>query len=443
MNEPQIRVGIMHEPEIIFRLNQRYLLDPNGVPFEKLQKVNCINGQIWLNGEPVDDESLVFRPVRFRESSFELNDVTIGLNFHWERKEDQLFKGALEIIAENEKLWAINIIPLEEYLVSVISSEMSATSNLELLKAHAIISRSWLMAQIEKGGILKQTGKNYQAISETDSEYIRWYDREDHLHFDVCADDHCQRYQGITKQSTELVQQAVAETQGLFLMYNEQICDARFSKSCGGITENFGNVWEPEIHSFLQSIVDYKTNPEGFEIDLSDENAVEQWIFNSPEAFCNTTDVQVLSQVLNDYDQETKDFYRWKLIYQQADLAELIARKTGRNFGQILDLVPVERGKSGRIIKLKIVGTQLTLIIGKELEIRKTLSESHLYSAAFVVERQNIENGIPGEFILTGAGWGHGVGLCQIGAAMMALQGYKYDEILLHYFRGASLSKIY
>jgi SpoIID/LytB domain protein len=443
MNEPQIRVGIMHESEIIFRLNERFLLDPNGVPFEKLQKVNFSNGQIWLNGEPVDDESLVFRPVRFRESSFELNDVTIGLNFHWERKEDQLFKGALEIMADDEKLWAINIIPLEEYLVSVISSEMSATSNIELLKAHAIISRSWLMAQIKKGNDLKQTGKNYQVVSETSEEYIRWYDREDHLYFDVCADDHCQRYQGITRQSTELVERAVAETKGAFLMFDDQICDARFSKNCGGITESFENIWEPEIHPYLQSVVDNKTHPEGFKIDLSDEKAAEQWILNSPEAFCNTTDKQVLSQVLNDYDQETKDFYRWKLSYQQADLAELIARKTGRDFGQIIDLVPVERGKSGRIIKLKIVGTQLTLIIGKELEIRKTLSESHLYSAAFVVERQNIEDGIPGEFILTGAGWGHGVGLCQIGAAMMADQGYKYDEILLHYFRGANLSKAY
>ena len=443
MNEPQLRIGIMYQPEIIFRLNETYLLAPNGVPYEAIQKVNYRDGKIWLNDEPVDEEILVFNPVRYQKASFELNDVTIGIQFHWERKEDQTFKGSLEIRIENEKLTAINILPLEDYLVSVISSEMSATSNLELLKAHAIISRSWLLAQTEKSKAISQSGKSYQSISETPEEYIRWYDREDHLNFDVCADDHCQRYQGITRQSTALVEQAVAQTRGMLLMNDGKICDARFSKSCGGISETFENVWEPEVHPYLQAIIDNPAPANGFDTDLTNEEAAQKWIRNAPEAFCNTHDKAVLSQVLNDYDQETTDFYRWKLVYQQADLAELIARKSRRDFGAIVDLIPVERGLSGRLKKLKIVGTKLTLTIGKELEIRKTLSESHLYSSAFVVDKLDIQNGIPEQFILTGAGWGHGVGLCQIGAAMMGAKGYKYDEILLHYFRGASISKEY
>lgn len=433
----------MYQQEIIFRLNERYLLAPYGVPLEGIQKVEYLDGKIWLNGEISDEEELLFEPVRYRESSFELNDVTIGIQFHWERKEDQTFKGSLKIIIENEKLTAINILPLEDYLVSVISSEMSATSSSELLKAHAVISRSWLLAQIEKGKVLQKSGKVYQSIVETPEEYIRWYDREDHQNFDVCGDDHCQRYQGITRQSTKLVEQAVSETRGMLLMSEGKICDARFSKSCGGIAETFENVWEPEVHPYLQAIIDNPVAPEGFDTDLTSESAADKWIRNTPAAFCNTRDKEVLSQVLNDYDQETKDFYRWNLTCQQAGLAELIARKSGKEFGAIVDLIPVERGKSGRLKKLKIVGTKLTLTIGKELEIRKTLSESHLYSSAFVVDKMNIENGIPGEFKLTGAGWGHGVGLCQIGAAMMGAKGYQYNEILLHYFRGATISKEY
>ncbi|MFA5330628.1 MAG: SpoIID/LytB domain-containing protein [Prolixibacteraceae bacterium] len=443
MNEPQLRIGIMYDPEITFRLNQKYLLEPNGIPFEGVQNVSYRHGKIWLNEKSVDEDILVFQPVRYADASFELNDVTIGIQFHWERKEDQRFKGALEIRIENEKLTAINILSLEDYLVSVISSEMSATSSLELLKAHAIISRSWLVAQTEKSKSLKEAQQKYQSITETPEQYIRWYDREDHLNFDVCADDHCQRYQGITRQSTPLVEQAIAETHGMMLTNGGKICDARFSKSCGGVSETFDNVWEPEEHPYLQSIVDNPVSPEGFEIDLTEEQSAGKWIRNSPEAFCNTHDAKVLSQVLNDYDQETTDFYRWKVSYSQAVLAELIQRKSGREFGHILDLIPVERGKSGRLTKLKIVGSKRTLTIGKELEIRKTLSESHLYSSAFVVDKQDIVDGVPGEFILTGAGWGHGVGLCQIGAAMMGAKGYTYDEILLHYFRGASIEKVY
>ena len=443
MNEPHLSIGIMYEPEIIFRLNETYLLAPNGVPFDGIHKVNLREGKIWLNDEMVDEDNLFFQPVRYREASFELNDVTIGIHFHWERKEDQQFKGSLKIIMEDKKLTAINILPLEDYLVSVISSEMNATSSLELLKAHAITSRSWLLAQIEKGQKMKDSETEFLAISETPVELIRWYDREDHLNFNVCADDHCQRYQGITRQSTPLVEQAIEETRGMLLMEGETVCDARYSKSCGGITETFENVWEPKVHPYLQSVVDNPFLPDGFDADLTNEEAAEKWIRNTPDAYCNTNEKEILTQVLNDYDQETKDFYRWKVIHQQADLAELIARKSGKDFGAIMDLVPVERGKSGRLTKLKIVGSKLTLTIGKELEIRKTLSESHLYSSAFVVDKQNIINNIPGEFTLTGAGWGHGVGLCQIGAAMMGAKGFKYDEILMHYFRGAKISKEY
>jgi len=443
MIEPQLRIGIMYEPKITFRLNGKYLLAAAGELFEGIHTINYLDGKICIDGKPTGEETLVFNPVNYPEASFELMDVTIGINFHWERKENQQFKGSVEYMIEDAKITAINILSLEDYLISVISSEMSATSSIELLKAHAIISRSWLLAQIEKGKSLKQTGKNYQSISETADEYIRWYDREDHTNFDVCADDHCQRYQGITRQSTPLVEQAIQETRGLLLMNGDKICDARFSKSCGGIAETFENVWEPDVHPYLQAIIDNPTTPEGYNTDLTNEEAAEKWIRQAPEAFCNTRDKEVLSQVLNDYDQETKDFYRWKVNYTQEQLAALILKRSGRDYGSIIDLIPVERGKSGRLKKLKIVGTKRTLTIGKELEIRKTLSESHLYSSAFVIDKQNIVDGIPETFTLIGAGWGHGVGLCQIGAAMMGAKGYKYNEILLHYFRGAKIAKEY
>ncbi len=443
MNQPTLKVGIMYEPEIRFVLNGYHMLRETGEIMNGPQTVAFSEGKIVLNGVPVKSANVVLNPVDPKTASFDLLDVTIGIHFHWERKENQRFKGSLCIIIENEKLTAINDIPLEDYLESVISSEMSATSSIQLLKAHAVISRSWLLEQVIKGKELKQSAKKYNPVAETATEYIRWYDREDHVNFDVCADDHCQRYQGITRQTSELVRQAITETFGLTLMHNGKVCDARFSKSCGGVAETFENVWEPEVHPYLQAIVDNPQNPEGFDLDLTNEFAAEKWIRNTPEAFCNTQDKQVLSQVLNDYDQETTDFYRWKVTYSQQVIAELIARKSGRDFGQIIDLIPVERGKSGRLKKLKIVGSKLTLTIGKELQIRKTLSESHLYSSAFVVDKLNVQNGIPQEFILTGAGWGHGVGLCQIGAAMMGEKGYAFHEILMHYFRGAELEKLY
>jgi len=443
MNQPTLKVGIMYEPEIRFVLNGYHMLRETGEIMNGPQTVAFSDGKIVLNGVPVKSANVVLNPVDPKTASFDLLDVTIGIHFHWERKENQRFKGSLCIISENKELTAINDIPLEDYLESVISSEMSATSSIELLKAHAVISRSWLLAQVIKGKELKQAAKKYNPVAETATEYIRWYDREDHANFDVCADDHCQRYQGITRQTSELVRQAINETFGLVLMHNNKVCDARFSKSCGGIAETFENVWEPEVHPYLQAIIDNPKAPAGFDLDLTNENAAEKWIRNAPEAFCNTHDKQVLSQVLNDYDQETTDFYRWKVSYSQQVIAELIARKSGRDFGEVIDLIPVERGKSGRLTKLKIVGSKLTLIIGKELQIRKTLSESHLYSSAFVIDKLKIEKGIPQEFILTGGGWGHGVGLCQIGAAVMGEKGYAFDEILMHYFRGAELEKLY
>ncbi|MDM8160804.1 SpoIID/LytB domain-containing protein [Labilibaculum sp. K2S] len=441
MNEPQLRVGIMYEPKISFTLNGIYILQQNGKEYTGRQDAFYINDNIAFDG--FVNEELIFYPKYYEEASFDLFDVTIGIKFHWERKEDQRFKGALHFICEDEKLTAINVLSLEDYLISVISSEMSATSSMELLKAHAIISRSWLIAQVIKGAELQKSETNYQSIVETDEQFIRWYDREDHVNFDVCADDHCQRYQGITKQSTQLVVDAINATRGLVLTSEGEVCDARFSKCCGGVAETFENVWEPENHKYLQAVIDNPKAPAGYDLNLKNEAVAGKWIRTSPEAFCNTTNKEILSQVLNDYDQETMDFYRWKVEYTQDVISELIARKTGKDFGQILDLIPVERGESGRLIKLKIVGSKRSLVIGKELEIRKVLSESHLYSSEFVVDKEGEENGVPAKFILIGAGWGHGVGLCQIGAAVMGAKGYKYDEILLHYFRGAELEKRY
>lgn len=433
----------MAETEIRFCFNGEYTLVENGTTYSGNQVIRLEEGEIFLNRVSLEKSDLCFEPVNKSTSSFELSDVTIGVQFHWERKENQLFKGALQFLSEENKLHAINILPLEDYLISVISSEMSATSSLELLKAHAIISRSWLIAQVVKGRELGASKVNYQTIFQTEDEYIRWYDREDHRLFDVCADDHCQRYQGITRQSSTLVEQAVTETAGLVLMFDGQVCDARFSKSCGGVTETFEKVWEPESHPYLQSFCDTEDGHDKDAPELTVESLAEKWIRSSPDAFCNTTDHRVLSQVLNDYDQETLDFYRWKVSYQQAELSELIHKKTGTDFGQIIGLEPVERGDSGRVVRMKIIGTQKTLIVGKELEIRKILSNSHLYSSAFVVDYEDWSDNIPGKIILSGAGWGHGVGLCQIGAAMMGEKGFSYEEILKHYFVGAELVKRY
>jgi len=370
-------------------------------------------------------------------ADFDLLNVTIGKDFHWERKENQRFTGSLKIIIEKNKLTAINILPIEDYLTSVISSEMSATSSLELLKAHAVISRSWLLAQIQQS--TKGEKKESCSVSQSGEERICWYDREDHLHFDVCADDHCQRYQGITRANTQAVKEAIEATWGEILTHEGKICDTRFSKSCGGVSELFENCWENEPHPYLIKVIDNAPEKDENAQDLTKESNAEKWIRSSHQSFCNTTDKKILSQILNSYDRETPDFYRWKVAYSQQELAALIHKRTGIDFGEIIDLIPVERGASGRLVKLKIEGTLHSLIIGKELEIRKTLSQSHLYSSAFIVEKENIENNIPQKFVLTGAGWGHGVGLCQIGAAVMAEKGYGYKDILAHYYKNTEL----
>lgn len=437
MKEPKVQVGILSKPQIEFILLNSYHI--KGKEIAGRQVVTYVDGQIRWQGHLYDE--LLFEPMHEESDAFELLNVTIGINFHWERKEDQRFMGALKIIVENEKLTGINVIHVEDYLTSVISSEMSATASLELLKAHAVISRSWLLAQIHKNKAITASQSLYSAFTQTNQELIRWYDREDHTHFDVCADDHCQRYQGITRASTEMVRQAIAATRGQILMWEGNICDARFSKCCGGAFEEFQYCWEGIKHPYLSKQRDSKTGS-GLP-DLRVESEADQWIRTSPEAFCNTKDKKILSQVLNNYDQETTDFYRWKIEYKQDELSELILKRSGIDYGQILDLIPVERGTSGRLVKLKIRGSKRTMTIGKELEIRRTLSTSHLYSSAFVIDKADIVDDVPGRFILTGAGWGHGVGLCQIGAAVMGEQGYPYDTILLHYYIGATIDKLY
>ncbi len=435
--QPQVKVGIMSSPQIKFVFAAPYAVD--GTTVEGAQEAAIDNGKVLWNGSAYD--MIEFTPVDLENGSFELIDVTIGVNFHWERKENQSFRGSLRLIVEGDKLTAVNILPVEEYLLSVISSEMSATASLELLKAHAVISRSWLLAQMEKNQQLAAEEIPYNPCTRTADELVRWYDREDHVNFDVCADDHCQRYQGITRESTPTVRDAIKATWGQVLTYDGKLCDARFSKSCGGVFEQFEYCWEPKHYHYLVARLD---NPNTMQFpDLTVEENARKWILSAPEAFCNTHDKRILSQVLNSYDQETTDFYRWTVEYDQAELSRLVRERSGEDYGDIVDLVPVARGTSGRLYRLKIVGTKKTCIIGKELEIRRTLSPSHLYSSAFVVEKQGENGGVPERFVLKGAGWGHGVGLCQIGAAVMGEKGYNYKEILLHYFIDADITKQY
>jgi SpoIID/LytB domain protein len=372
--------------------------------------------------------------------TFTLRDVTIGVQFHWERKEDQIFEGGLRFLRrEDGTITAINEIPVEAYLKSVISSEMSAAAPIELLKAHAITSRSWLVAMLERQKKFKNIGIPSRRSRETGDEIIRWYDREDHRDFDVCADDHCQRYQGISKIISPAAARTVDDTRGVFLIYGNAICDARFSKSCGGISEAFENAWEDTAVPYLQPISDAPVKHP----HIASEPQSEKWILSSPQAYCNTTDGNILRQILPSFDQETTDFFRWKVEYTREELEEILAAKSGMSFGTLLDLVPAQRGPSGRLVKLKIIGSKKSVVVGKELEIRKWLSKSHLYSSAFIVRAERGKNNIPLRFTLHGAGWGHGVGLCQIGAAVMATRGFKAEEIVKHYFRNAELHRLY
>lgn len=444
--QPNVNVGIVSGQKIHFSLNKPYLAKGEMVTGE--QEVAFSEGGILWNGNQYS--SLTFHP-QSADASFSLSDVTIGVNFHWERKETQTFLGTLHFVVESDKICAINELPVERYLESVISSEMSATSSLELLKAHAVISRSWLLAQMKKRREVAESGNNFFSFVKKDDRLIRWYDREDHTIFDVCADDHCQRYQGITKETSPHVAEAIRQTKGQILMDGDDICDARFSKCCGGVTEEFQYCWEDTPKNYLSSVRDIIQGVKSAGTaapaplpSLQDEAAADAWIRSNPPAFCNTTDKKILSQVLNDYDQETADFYRWKVTLTQEKLQQLLDEKLKMSFGDIIDLQAEERGKSGRISKLRIVGTEKTFVIGKELEIRRALSDTHLYSSAFVVDRCDIdEKGVPQRFDIIGAGWGHGVGLCQIGAAVMGEEGFDYDAILLHYYQGAEIKKVY
>lgn len=444
MDEPSINIGILTSEQISFdlygdftstglskKISGRYIarLDNDKIIVEQ-------EGKIILSGREI-----LITPNEWETESFLLRDVVIGKNFHWEKKENQRFRGELKLIKEGKNITAVNIVFLEEYLTSVVSSEMNANSSLQLLKAHAIISRGWLIAQLEK----KQNNNSQKFVNEfiTESEIIRWYDREDHANYDFCADDHCQRYQGVTKIINDNAVNAVESTRGLVLTYDNKICDTRYSKCCGGMSEGFENVWEPVKHHYLAPIVDYKFELDGIDYDLTQEIPAQHWIKSNPHAFCNTSDKKILSQILPDFDRETSNFFRWQIEYRQDELTEIIKTKSGIDFGNIIELVPVERGYSGRINKLKIIGDKKVLTIGKELEIRKTLSNTHLYSSAFIVTKEYSSGKIPAKFILRGAGWGHGVGLCQIGAAVMGARGYDFDAILLHYFKAAKIQKIY
>lgn len=437
--QPDVTVGIVSAQKIHFSLNKPYLAKGEKVLGE--QVVEFSEGGVLWNGNQYSQ--LTFHP-QSADASFSLSGVTIGVNFHWERKETQTFLGTLRFVVESDKIVAINELPVEKYLESVISSEMSATSSLELLKAHAVISRSWLLAQMKKRREVAESGNNFFSFTKKEDTLIRWYDREDHTLFDVCADDHCQRYQGITKETSPHVAEAIRQTKGQILMDGEEICDARFSKCCGGITEEFQYCWEDTPKTYLTAVRDIALGVEHTLPNLTNEEEAEKWIRFNPPAFCNTQDKKILSEVLNDYDQETVNFYRWKETLSQEKLQQLIADKLKMDLGAILDMKAVERGKSGRISKLQIIGTEKTFTIGKELEIRRTLSDSHLLSSAFVVDKYDKdEQGVPQRFELIGAGWGHGVGLCQIGAAVMGEQGYHYDAILLHYYQGAEIKKLY
>ena len=437
--EPEVKVGIVSGQKIHFSLNKPYLAKGETVIGE--QEVEFSEGGVLWNGNQYS--SLTFHS-QSADASFSLNDVTIGVNFHWERKETQTFLGTLRFVVESDKICAINELPVEKYLESVISSEMSATSSLELLKAHAVISRSWLLAQMKKRRDVAESGNNFFSFTKKEDMLIRWYDREDHTIFDVCADDHCQRYQGITKETSPHVAEAIRQTKGQVLLDGDEICDARFSKCCGGVTEEFQYCWEDTPKNYLTAVRDIALGIESSLPNLTNEEEAEKWIRFNPPAFCNTQDKRILSQVLNDYDQETVDFYRWKVTLTQEKLQQLIADRLKMDLGSILDMKSVERGTSGRISKLQIIGTKKTFTIGKELEIRRTLSDSHLLSSAFIVDKYDIdEQGVPQRFELIGAGWGHGVGLCQIGAAVMGEEGYLYDAILLHYYQGAEIKKLY
>ncbi len=426
----RVDIGILLSDAVKFALNGRFTVAGGGAAEGEFRVSVCGDCVEW-QGRMFD--KLLFVPME-DGCTFTVHDVVIGIDFHWERRENQTFRGELLLFVEDGRVRVVNRICVEDYLQSVISSEMSSTSSLQLLKAHAVISRSWLYAQLQRvrvsASLCEESG---------DGEIIRWYDRDDHELFDFCADDHCQRYQGITRAMNPNVVRAVEETANMVLVHDGAVCDARFSKCCGGITECFSSCWEDKDVPYLLSFRDAEHGAEAF--DAGSEDAARRWIMGRGDAFCSAVDARVLSQVLNGYDRETDDFYRWTVTYTAGELSALIKKKSGIDFGCIEELVPLQRGASGRIIKLKIVGGERSLVVGKELEIRRWLSPSHLYSSAFVVDKKVDADGCT-VFVLHGAGWGHGVGLCQIGAAAMSERGYDFRAILSHYYPGAVLKNI-
>ena len=433
---PQIRVGIVRSRSVMVTFNGTYC-DTQGLGISlsgsnEFKLIEGLRGWHVVCGKQQFDD-VVLMPEK-ADGTFTISDVEIGIGFHWDKHENQTFAGGLGFAIENEQLWAVNHIDVESYLRCVIASEMSATSDLELLKAHAVTSRSWLMAQVWGKGKFRGTESR-----ETEGRKIVWRDREDHALFDVCADDHCQRYQGLGRVSNAKVDKAIAATRGMVLTYDGEVCDARFSKCCGGRTEVFETCWGNEGHAYLTSFHDAMMPDRDYPTDIVTERDAEDWIMGSPEAFCNTADAQALSQVLNDYDQTTRDFYRWSVTMTGEELGQLILEKGGEDIGEVRELTPLHRGPSGRIDLLRIVGSKGTLEIGKELEIRRLLSKTHLYSSAFVVSTSPSGR----RFTLHGAGWGHGVGLCQIGAAVMAQRGFSFRGILYHYYRKALLERVW
>ena len=440
--EPGITVGIAdRQQEVSGYLNGQFLAEGAGLtsgPFH----VRADTSGIAFFGEgqhPITRSSFIRLAAR-EGSTFKISGVTIGIRFHWERKEDQVFQGNLVLRArEDNSIAVINEIPLEDYLVSVISSEMSGQAPEEFLKAHAIMSRSWLLAALDQKNISASASGTMPKGAEDPAELVRWYNREDHDIFDVCADDHCQRYQGITKIVSARAHQAVKETKGTILSYGDRVCDARYYKACGGLTENYETAWEDTPIPYLVSVAD---SPGSFSPVTSEDEAA-RWIFSSPDAYCNTKDTTLLAGILPGFDQETTAFFRWKVQYTRQELEDIIRQKSGIDFGTLHEIVPLERGPSGRIRRLRITGSKRSVVVGKELEIRRWLSPSHLYSSAFVVSVERAPDGRPERIVFDGAGWGHGVGLCQIGAAVMASKGFTAQQILEHYFSGAQIKKVY
>jgi stage II sporulation protein D len=440
--EPYITVGIIDgRTEVAVRLDGSFDGDGFG-PVSGRFSVRATTGMITFIDEHLREiaRSPWIRLVAGKGSTFTLSGVTIGNQFHWERKEDQTFQGNLILKPRGDgTIVAINEILLEDYLKSVISSEMSAAAPVEFLKAHAILSRSWLLAALERGKKKSEAAPWTVTPIEKDGEVIRWYDREEHDLFDVCADDHCQRYQGVTKITSGQAGDAVDETRGTVLTYQGKVCDARYSKACGGLTEDFETAWDDERIPYLKSVSDAPVSHGR----VRTEEEAGSWILSAPEAYCNTRDDDLLQRLLPEFDRETTSFFRWTIEYSREELEEILREKSGLDFGTLQEILPLSRGPSGRIWRLKIVGSKRSMIVGKELEIRRWLSRSHLYSSAFVVTMTYTADRTVQGFTFHGAGWGHGVGLCQIGAAVMATQGFRAEEILKHYFPGVEIHKLY